>query len=80
VHGFANAPGEGHHHANLIEVEGSAGKHRLALLCVRHPAARAAKKGRPDWLLALAEMRTLLGLGPVDALAGGQRQEIARST
>lgn len=52
------------HHANLIEVEGAAGKHKLALLCVRHPAARVTKKGTPEWLLALNEMRELLGRAP----------------
>jgi hypothetical protein len=62
VHGFVNTPGEGHDHANLLEVEGSAGKHTLALLGLRHPAARATSKATPEWLLSRNDVRELLSL------------------
>lgn len=65
VHSFVSAGGDGHHHANRIEVEGSGGKHMLALLCVRHPAARATSKATPEWVLSCAGVRELLGLPPV---------------
>ena len=48
MHGFVNARGEERHFANRIEVEGVDGKHTLALLAVRHPAARATNKATPE--------------------------------
>lgn len=62
VHGFVSAGGEGHPHANRVEVEGGRGKHPLALLGVRHPAARATSKATPDWLLSQPGVRELFGL------------------
>lgn len=64
VHAFTNASGKGHHHANLIDVEGAAGKHSLALLALRHPAARATSKATPSWLLSLPDVRAMLGMEP----------------
>lgn len=60
VHGFANAPGEGHHFANLIDLEGAGGRHHLALLALRHPAARATSTATPEWLLSRPDVRKLL--------------------
>lgn len=62
VVGFENASGEGRHHANLIEVEGAAGRQSLALLGLRHPAARAASKATPEWVLSRPDVRELLCL------------------
>jgi hypothetical protein len=60
VHGFEPASGEGLHYANLIDIEDAGGRHSLALLGVRHPAARASSKATPEWVLSLADVRTLL--------------------
>lgn len=60
VHTFAPAKGEALHHANLIDLEDAGGRHNLALLGVRHPAARAASKATPEWILSLPDVRKLL--------------------
>lgn len=64
VHGFANASGEGHHFANLIDLEGAGGRHHLALLALRHPAARATSTATPEWLMSRSDVRKLLGFEP----------------
>ena len=38
------------------------GKHMLALLGRRHPAARATSKAQPEWLVSCSGMRELFGL------------------
>lgn len=63
VHAFTSASGDGHHYANRVEVEGAAGRQPVALMTVRHPAARASSKATTDWLLSLPDVRELLGLG-----------------
>lgn len=62
VHEFVNAPDDGHQFANRVEVEGARGRHKLALLAVRHPAARATSKATADWLLSRPDVRALFGL------------------
>lgn len=64
VHGFANASGEAHHFANLVDLEGAGGRQHLALLALRHPAARATSTATPEWLLSRPEVRKLLGFDP----------------
>lgn len=49
--------------AYLIDVEGAGVRHKLALLGVRHPAARASSKSTPEWLLSLPDVRRLLRFG-----------------
>jgi len=62
LHDIVTARGEGHDHASRIEVEGTAGKHSLALLGLRHPAARSTSKSTPEWLLSCSDVREVLGL------------------
>lgn len=62
VREFVNAPDEGHHFANRVEVETAHGRQKLALLAVRHPAARATSRATADWLLSRPDVRELLGL------------------
>jgi hypothetical protein len=62
VHGFKPASGEGVHYANLIDLEGGADRHDVALIGVRHPAARPSTKGTPEWILSLPDVRELLKL------------------